>query len=226
MNQINQEDIEAKENEKSDLKCLHYRDNPLQWKIIRYQEEFKRLTEENKKLLVRIDLLKQGNDDVTRIVDDEMSKSEMVQSLQAELLLTKKKQQTIMEAYKKASKDLRRIVYLLTGYRYVQRKSTDTCIPKVFYWFNLIRFTFDGDRFDAFKNGVYKLTHMLTSGQNCFMFTMDEEEVVNMLETPFSVQFQDLMTQYLLQYDSFPAFLSAVTIRLLEQKQIADVSTA
>jgi mitotic spindle assembly checkpoint protein MAD1 len=99
------------------MKYVHFKDNPVNWEIEKYQEEFKRLTEENKKLVARVQLLKQGNGDVTRMVDDEISKTEMIDTLQQELDFSKKKQQIIMDAYKKTSKDFREVVYLLTGYR-------------------------------------------------------------------------------------------------------------
>ena len=58
---------------------------------------------------------------------------------------------------------------------------------------------------------------MLSSSENCFMFTMDSEGAVNMLETPFSVKFERLMNKYLLENDSFPAFLASVTMKLFDE---------
>lgn len=76
-----------------------------------------KLKEENKKLKVRLEMFKQGSAEVTRHLDDEVNKNELIEQLNQELAEAKFNQQSLLEGYKKTSKEFREVVYLLTGYR-------------------------------------------------------------------------------------------------------------
>lgn len=73
---------------------------------------------------------------------------------------------------------------------------------------------------DALKEKVYKLSHKY-AGHNDELLFIEKDNGIDMLETPFSEQFIDLIEKYLVKYNSFPIFLASITQRLFEKKQSA-----
>ena len=92
----------------------------------------------------------------------------------------------MMAAFKQKSHKMREVVYRLTGYRV-----------------------------DLRDENVYKLINSFSdSTDDYLLFKEDAEGNLDLLETDFSSRLFDLIETYLQKGNSFPAFLSALTVEL------------
>lgn len=123
-------------------------------------------------------------------ISSEADKSK-IQDLEVELKNMEVKHQRLIEAFKGKSKEFRELVYRLMGY---QVKETD-------------------------ESNIYKLSSMYAeSPDDFFLFELANDGTLNLLSTEFSNSLEDLIEAYLSQEESYPVFLSAVTIDLFNRQ--------
>jgi mitotic spindle assembly checkpoint protein MAD1 len=121
-----------------------------------------------------------------------------VEKLKQKLISAEKRQQSIIEAFKKTSKDFREVCYILTGYR-----------------------------IDALKQNIYRLSHVYADSPNDnLLFEWAEtDRGIKLLENDYSEKLTDLLQTYLKQHDSFPAFLASLTLDLFhKQTHVANIN--
>ena len=172
-------------------RVIHLKENPFKEHCLRLQTDFNRLIEENKRLNAKLELYKQGSvANATNYLDDFVLNVDTIDELRKKLVEAKEAQKTIMDAFKKKSKEFRRVVYLLTGFK-----------------------------FDALEQRKYRLSHIYSNPNDYLFFTFEKEEVINLLGNDFSEKFYDLINTYLVNCGSYPSFLASITIKLFEEKQ-------
>ena len=173
----------------TERRIIHLRENPFRERCLKLRADYGRLIEDNKRLAAKLELYKQGSvANATSYLDDFVSNADTIERLQKELAEAKDEQKTIMEAFKKKSKEFRRVVYLLTGFK-----------------------------FDALEQRKYRVSHVYANPNDYLFFTFEKEEVINLLGNEFSEQFIDLIKTYLVQYGSYPSFLASITIKLFKE---------
>lgn len=173
----------------TERRIIHLRENPFLQRCLKLRADYGRLIEENKRLAAKLELYKQGSvANATNYLDDFVSNADTIERLQKELAEAKDEQKTIMEAFKKKSKEFRRVVYLLTGFK-----------------------------FDALEQRKYRVSHVYANPSDYLFFTFEKEEVINLLGNEFSEQFIDLIKTYLVQHGSYPSFLASITIKLFKE---------
>ncbi|XP_064080559.1 mitotic spindle assembly checkpoint protein MAD1-like [Macrobrachium nipponense] len=175
-------------------KVLHFKNNPLSTAIENRETQLEMLEKENESLRERVRLLEEGEQHnltqkVGMKVATEGHSSKEVLSLQEQMASIETRNKRLMELFKKKSLEMREAIYLLTGYR-----------------------------IDSTGDNHYKLINMYAeSPEDFFMFQLSTDGQVHLLETDFSNTLEELMDTYLQRKNSFPAFLSAVTLDLFRK---------
>lgn len=176
----------------TERRIIHLRENPFQERCLKLRADYGRLVEENKRLHAKLELYKQGSvANATNYLDDFVSNADTIERLQKELVEVKEEHKTIMEAYKKKSNEFRRVVFLLTGFK-----------------------------FDALEQRKYRISHTYSNPNDYLFFALEKDEDISLLSNEFSEKFIDLINKYLETYDSYPSFLASITIKLFKEKQL------
>lgn len=172
-------------------RVIHLKQNPLSTDIEQQIQEFKRLEDENRRLNARLELYESGSDaDVTRKLDEGIKNTLEVEKLNRKLSSAEKRQQNIIEAFKKTSKEFREVCYVLTGFR-----------------------------IDSLKQNTYRLSHIYAESPNdILLFEWDSDRTIKLLENSYSQKLKDSVQTYLTQHDSFPAFLASLTLELFRKQ--------
>ncbi|CAG2121442.1 unnamed protein product [Medioppia subpectinata] len=174
-------------------RVIHFNQNPIAVNVEKHNEEFKRLVDENQKLLNRIVSLESGSEaDVSKRLEEGVKNSQELEKLQKKLSSAEKSQQKIIDAFKRTSKEFREVCYRLTGFR-----------------------------IDLLKQNTYRLAHMYAdSADDVLLFECDSDRTIKMLENQYSNKLQDSVQTYLTTHDSFPAFLASLTLELFHKQTI------
>lgn len=164
-----------------------------QAELSRLNEELKQVGEENQRLQERIKALESEkmNNNSAKSEEDEETQKE-IEKLKKDLASGKKKQELMMKYFKKTSNDFRDVCHRLTGYR-----------------------------IDVLKNNQYKLTNVYAnSSEECLLFELstENEKELKLLENDYSKNLDENVQIYLVQHDSFPAFLSSLTLDLFQRQ--------
>uniref|UniRef100_A0A1I8PIN8 Mitotic spindle assembly checkpoint protein MAD1 n=1 Tax=Stomoxys calcitrans TaxID=35570 RepID=A0A1I8PIN8_STOCA len=116
-----------------------------------------------------------------------------INQLRTELESMNSKMKKMKECYKSASMEFREVVYMLFGYR-IDRVGSNT---------------------------NYKLSSMYAEDADHYLnFRLNESNMLDMLETPYSVTLKPLIESQLVGNKSLPAFLSALTLELFQRTTI------
>lgn len=75
-----------------------------------------------------------------------------------------------------------------------------------------------GWRVDRTKEGQYKLSSQYADSPDDYLFFVINDDVVNMVETPFSATIPNLIEIHLTRQQSVPMFINAVQSELFEQQ--------
>lgn len=174
-------------------KVLHFRDNPHTRALENRKTEIEKLQKENEALQERIRLLEQGEtEDLTQRVGVRVAAEshKEIMELQEKVSQQERKNKRLMEVFQRKSREMREMVYRLTGYR-----------------------------MDMLGENQYKLMHMYAeSPDDYFLFEHTPAKELQLLETEFSSTLDDLIDAYLRHENSYPAFLSAVTLDLFNRQ--------
>ncbi|XP_023338287.1 mitotic spindle assembly checkpoint protein MAD1-like [Eurytemora carolleeae] len=179
----------------TDTKVLHLRMNPLNSAVMKEARMKEELQKDNDALRARIQLLEEGQTkDLTMMVGHRLEEgvsSQEVQNLQEQLKSSDLKNQRIMEMFKKTSKEFREFVFQTTGYR-IDKSGEDTYKVKSVY---------------------------VDSPDSYLLFKLSEQAGLEMLESEFSLELEELMEQHLEQQNSFPMFLAGLTMQAYRKRQ-------
>ncbi|KAF2353975.1 Spindle assembly checkpoint component Mad1 [Trinorchestia longiramus] len=186
----------------SQVNVLHMKENPMSEAVGNYDNERAKLQQEVQQLKEQLAATASAASEAaskdlacissaTQISDNAEADKLKVQELEKELKNMEVKHERYMDAFKDRSKEMRELVYRLTGYLV---KPTD-------------------------ENNCYKLSNMYAeSPDDFFMFEMASNGEINLLSTDFSNSLEDMIDAYLNHENSYPAFLSAVTIDLFNRQ--------
>merc|ERR1712200_182010 len=167
----------------------HFKQNPMSQAVESMETDVQKLQSENDALKARIKLLEEGQTkDPTMMVGHRMEEgasSVEVQELQLKLESADKKNQRIMEAFKKTSTAIREVIAQAFGFKVDVRGSN------------------------------YKLTPCSLGERDKFiMFEYSPQEGVQLLGSEYMNELDQLYQQHLLQNDSIPMFMSALTSQI------------
>lgn len=180
--------------EDSGYRVVHLVDNPLEMAFKQRVENVARLEEENDRLRARIKVLEEFgcSQDVTAQVQLKLDQCGALpdrKTLQEQLASAEAKNRRLVDAFRRTSQDFRHGCYTLTGYR-----------------------------IDVLSQGQYKLTHMYADSPDDYLLFQNAQQTMNVLETNYLRQLDGLASTYLEKYNSIPAFLGALTLKLFSQK--------
>lgn len=180
--------------EDSGYRVVHLVDNPLEIAFRQRVENVARLEEENDRLRARIKVLEEFgcSQDVTAQVQLKLDQCGALpdrKTLQEQLASAEAKNRRLVDAFRRTSQDFRHGCYTLTGYR-----------------------------IDVLSQGQYKLTHMYADSPDDYLLFQNAQQTMNVLETNYLRQLDGLASTYLEKYNSIPAFLGALTLKLFSQK--------
>ncbi|XP_037521999.2 mitotic spindle assembly checkpoint protein MAD1-like [Rhipicephalus sanguineus] len=175
-------------------RIVHLAENPLEMAFRQRVENLNRLEEENERLRARIKVLEEFGhcQDVTAQVQLKLDQDGALpdrKSLQDQLASAEAKNRRLVDAFRRTSQDFRQGCYALTGYR-----------------------------IDVLSQGHYKLTHMYADSPDDYLLFQNAQQKMNVLETDYLRQLGGLASTYLEKYDSIPAFLSALTLKLFARQ--------
>ena len=175
-------------------RVIHFSKNPVSGDYERQRVEFKRITEENERLSAKLQLLESGCDaDVTRQLDEGIKSRQELEKLQKQLASAQKRQQNIVEAFKKTSKEFREVCWRLTGFRIDLLKQQNT----------------------------YRLSNIYSdSPEDFLLFELEANNTIKLLENEYSRRLSDSVNIYLTEHDSYPAFLASLTLDLFRKQTI------
>lgn len=79
-----------------------------------------------------------------------------------------------------------------------------------------------GYRVDRVNNSNYRISSMFAENADEYLhFRLNENNELDMLETPYSVTLADMVGTYLVAQHSMPAFLSTLTMDLYNRTTVA-----
>uniref|UniRef100_T1PIW4 Mitotic checkpoint protein n=1 Tax=Musca domestica TaxID=7370 RepID=T1PIW4_MUSDO len=177
-------------------KVVHMRLNPA-------NEAYENADNLIEKLQAEIERLKRKNkkleedNEVTQARLNETTNMTMnfkeINQLRGELESMNSKMKKMKECYKSASMEFREVVYMLFGYR-IDRVGSNT---------------------------NYKISSMYAEDPDHYLnFRLNESNMLDMLETPYSATLKSLIETQLVGNKSLPAFLSALTLDLFQKATI------
>jgi len=165
-----------------DLKyrVIHYKHNPMEMEIEAHQTELKKLERENERLRARCELLESGGLAVTG--------GDQLESLSQAIDECKKREEKLLDSFRRTSREYREVCYLLTGYR-----------------------------IEVLKDRIYRLSNMYAeSEEDKLLFEITSDETIQLLQTEYSDRLHEYISTYLESSDSVPAFLAAITLDLFK----------
>jgi len=173
----------------ADYRVIHYKNNPMKTEIKAQQMEMNMLEMENKRLRAKCEMLESGNGaDVTRRIDDAVNTTIQVKLLKRKISEYKQREEKILDSFRRTSRDYRKAIYLLTGYR-----------------------------IEALKGNIYRLTSVFAEGnEDKLLFEISPFGALKLLKNEFSRQFSEFVVTYLENADSVPAFLAAINLDLFK----------
>lgn len=180
----------------SKTKVLHMKINPASVNQQIRQQKMSKLEEEVERLRARVKVLEESGPqamNVTLQVDQKLQEDcncKQVVELKSQLESAELKNKRLLQTFKETSQEVREMTYLLTGYR-----------------------------LDIKSTGIYKLTNIYAaSGEDYLLFKREQSSALHLLESPFSKTTENLMDIYLKKQHSIPAYLSSITLELLNQQ--------
>lgn len=170
-------------------RVIHLNNNPLASSARREQQEFEKLKQENERMKARLSLIEKGNNaDITMRIDEAVNSVDQIAVLTRKVAELKEQEEKILNSFKRVSREFREVCYLLTGYQ-----------------------------IDPLKDDVFRLSHMYAEHEDDkLFFEVKSDGTINLLENEYANQYSRFITTYLEEADSFPAFLSAITLDLFK----------
>lgn len=174
------------------FKIIHLHDNPMELAVQKRKEEYERLKKENEKLKMRLNLLESGDADVTRQIDVAGDKSNQIELLRRRVEALKEREDKLLTSYSRMGREFREVFYLLTGLR-----------------------------IHAMKDDIYEVSNMYAENENDkLLLQLARDGTTQLLQNEYSDKLTDYIETYLEKYDSFPAFLAALTLNLFKSDDI------
>ncbi|XP_031194376.1 mitotic spindle assembly checkpoint protein MAD1 isoform X1 [Mastomys coucha] len=177
----------------SRTKVLHMSLNPASMARQRQREDHDRLQEECERLRGLVHALERGGPIPADLeAASSLPSSKEVAELRKQVESAELKNQRLKEVFQTKIQEFRKVCYTLTGYQ-----------------------------IDVTTESQYRLTSRYAEHQtDCLIFkaTGPSGSKMQLLETEFSRSVPDLINLHLLQQDSIPAFLSALTIELFSRQ--------
>ncbi|XP_077490351.1 mitotic spindle assembly checkpoint protein MAD1-like isoform X1 [Amblyomma americanum] len=176
------------------FRVVHLVDNPLEIAFRQRVENVTKLEEEIERLRARVKVLEEFgcSQDVTAQVQLKLDQDGALpdrKTLQEQLASAEAKNRRLVDAFRRTSQDFRQGCYTLTGYR-----------------------------IDVLSQGHYKLTHKYADSPDDYLLFQNTQENMNVLETDYMRQLDGLASTYLEKYNSIPAFLGALTLKLFSEQ--------
>ncbi|CAG0885401.1 unnamed protein product [Cyprideis torosa] len=172
------------------IRIVKLMDSPAERLFKITADKYAEIEKENVRLKERLAFLEAcpsgGPDaDLTEKIDLAGKRTEEIQELRDKLSSSEKKRDRLMEAFRKTSLQFREAVYLLTGWRVDKQASTLQ----------------------------YKMSSMYASAPDEFLlFNIHPNGKVDIIDNPYARSLQDKIEFYCERQNSFPMFLSAVTL--------------
>lgn len=177
----------------SRTKVLHMSLNPISMARQRQHEDHDRLQEECERLRGLVHALERGGPIPADLeAASSLPSSKEVAELRKQVESAELKNQRLKEVFQTKIQEFRKVCYTLTGYQ-----------------------------IDVTTESQYRLTSRYAEHQtDCLIFkaTGPSGSKMQLLETEFSRSVPELIELHLLQQDSIPAFLSALTIELFSRQ--------
>lgn len=177
----------------SRTKVLHMSMNPASMARQRQRDDHDRLQEECERLRGLVHALERGGPIPTDLeAASSLPSSKEVAELRKQVESAELKNQRLKEVFQTKIQEFRKVCYTLTGYQ-----------------------------IDVTTESQYRLTSRYAEHQtDCLIFkaTGPSGSKMQLLETEFSRSVPELIELHLLQQDSIPAFLSALTIELFSRQ--------
>ncbi|XP_040574874.1 mitotic spindle assembly checkpoint protein MAD1 [Lepeophtheirus salmonis] len=179
-------------------RVIQFKNNPMAEASENVGSKISKLQDENQSLKVRIQLLEEGHvKDLTLLSNQKMEKEispKEVEDLQNKVKSSELKNEKLMEAFKKTSKEFRKLTQDLTGYR-INSES--------------------GDNF-------YKVTSIYAESpeQEQLYFQKNQKGELLLLQNNYAETLNHLIKIHLSMQDSIPAFLSGLTLDLIAKQSI------
>lgn len=177
----------------SRTKVLHMSLNPISMARQRQHEDHDRLQEEYERLRGLVHALERGGPIPADLeAASSLPSSKEVAELRKQVESAELKNQRLKEVFQTKIQEFRKVCYTLTGYQ-----------------------------IDVTTESQYRLTSRYAEHQtDCLIFkaTGPSGSKMQLLETEFSRSVPELIELHLLQQDSIPAFLSALTIELFSRQ--------
>ncbi|XP_063228049.1 mitotic spindle assembly checkpoint protein MAD1 isoform X2 [Bacillus rossius redtenbacheri] len=178
--------------EQSRLLTIGLKDNPVRWAIARRATELGDLKKECKMLRARVRLLEQGDQEVTRNLEDQQQVEKELMDLRDEVKKNEVKMMRLKEAFRNTSQEYREAVYMLTGYT-VDREEPQE----------------------------YKLISVYAESPSDYLMFKNTQGSLDLLETPFSRTLKDMIDFHLKEQASIPMFLSGLTAHLFHKQSLS-----
>lgn len=168
-------------------RVIHYKGNPSQIEIDRKLEEFERLRRENQQLKARLDILQSGSAaDISSAINTAVNSSAEMDKLKKKVEIARLREENLLKTFRKNSLQYREVCYLLTGWK-----------------------------IDALKDGLFRLSNMYAEHEEDYLlFQIQSDGEIQLLENEYSNQLNDYIRTYLVNAESFPAFLASITLDL------------
>lgn len=180
------------DNDDERFKIIHFNNNPMELATNKRKQEYNRLKKENEKLKMRLDLLETGDADVTRQIDEAGDRSNQIDLLRRRVDALKQREDKLLTSYSRMGREFREVFYLLTGLR-----------------------------IHAMKEGIYEVSNMYAENENDkLLLQLARDGTTHLLQNEYSDKLTDYIETYLEKYDSFPAFLAALTVNLFRSDDV------
>lgn len=185
--------------DRSKTRVFHYRMNPYSMSSGNQRQELEHLREENVRLNAKLNAIKETGGPVeglSVIADENVCTTKELQDAKQQLVSEQLKNQRLMEAFQKKSRELREVNYKVLGYR--------VDMP-------------DSDEF--------RLMSMYAETPNdFFIFKQSPNGELQLLANQYSESFQKNVDTYLSLSNSLPAFMSSVTLELHSRQTVMQTS--
>ncbi|XP_066129625.1 mitotic spindle assembly checkpoint protein MAD1 isoform X3 [Saccopteryx bilineata] len=181
--------------DQSKTKVLHMRVNPAREAQQSLRQDQARLQEECERLQKLVCALERGGPAPAGLEAPALPSSKEVAELKKQVESTELKNRRLKEVFQTKIQEFRKVCYTLTGYQV-----------------------------DITRESQYRLTSMYAEHKDdCLVFkaTGPSGSRMQLLETEFSRTVPELIALHLLQQDSIPAFLSALTLELFSRQTLA-----
>lgn len=178
-------------------RVIHLKDNPSNADARAREKQFEDLKVENERLKARLEILESGNNaDVTRQIDVAVNNANLKDEMTSKLEEYKRREEKILDSFRKTSRNYRRAVSSLTGFK-----------------------------IDVLKDGIYNLYLDEMDHSRFLSFKISSNGDIHLIENEFSNEYSRNQRTYIYNADSFPAFLASITLDLFKSStQLEPVS--